>query len=133
MPNNVIESYETFKKAFNKLKEFVETDNGTEKDRAAIINAYQYTFELWWKTLQKYMKQQELLDELGPGSVIRTAFQYNVIIHGDTFMAMLKDRNLITHTYKEEVAEDIHHRIKEEYITELEKFIKYFNEKVEQK
>ena len=51
MPNNVIESYETFKKAFLKLKEFVDTDNGTEKDRSAIINAYQYTFELLWKTL----------------------------------------------------------------------------------
>lgn len=27
MPNNLIESYETFKKAFSKLKEFVDTDN----------------------------------------------------------------------------------------------------------
>lgn len=33
MPNNLIESYNTFKKAFLKLKEFVETDNATEKDR----------------------------------------------------------------------------------------------------
>lgn len=66
MPNNLIESYETFKKAFLKLKEFIETDNGTEKDRGAIINAFQYTFELWWKTLQKYMQQLEMLDELGP-------------------------------------------------------------------
>ena len=130
MPNNVIESYETFKKAFKKLKEFVETDNGTEKDRAAIINAYQYTFELWWKTLQKYMKQEELLDELGPGSVIRTAFQYNIIENGEIYMAMLKDRNLITHTYKEDVAEDIHNRIKEEYIDELERFIIYFDKKI---
>ena len=62
MPNNLIESYETFKKAFFKLREFVETDNGNEKDRGAIINAYQYTFELLWKTLQKYMQQQEMLD-----------------------------------------------------------------------
>lgn len=130
MPNNVIQSYENFKKAFNKLKEFVETDNGSEKDRSAIINAYQYTFELFWKTLQKYMKEQELLDELGPGSVIRTAFQYNIIENGEIYMSMLKDRNLITHTYKEDVAEEIHNRIKEEYITELEKFIEYFDKKI---
>lgn len=56
MPNNLIESYATFKKAYQKLKEFIETDNGSEKDRGAIINAFQYTFELWWKTLQKYMR-----------------------------------------------------------------------------
>ena len=84
MPNNLIESYNTFKKAFLKLKEFVETDNGSEKDRGAIINAYQYTFELLWKTLQRYMQQLEMLDEQGPGSVIRTAFQYKIIDNGST-------------------------------------------------
>ena len=131
MPNSVIQSYESFKKAFNKLKEFVETDNGSEKDRSAIINAYQYTFELFWKTLQKYMKEQELLDELGPGSVIRTAFQYNIIEDGQVYMSMLKDRNLITHTYKEDVAEDIHRAIKESYIDELEEFIKDFDKKLQ--
>ncbi len=131
MPNNLIESYETFKKAYLKLKEFVETDNGTEKDRGAIINAFQYTFELLWKTLQKYMQQLEMLDELGPGSVIRTAFQYQIIDDGSKYMAMLKDRNLITHTYKEDVAEDICSNIKEEHMETLEEFIKNFDKKME--
>ena len=130
MLNNVIESYETFKKAFLKLKEFVDTDNGTEKDRSAIINAYQYTFELFWKTLQKYMQQQEMLDELGPSSVIRTAFQYQIIDNGSKYMEMLKDRNLITHTYKEDVAEDIYLNIKNEYIEILENFIENFDKKM---
>ena len=123
MPNNIVESYETFKKAYLKLKEFVDTDNGTEK-------AYQYTFELFWKTLQKYMQQLEMLDELGPGSVIRTAFQYQIIDNGPKYMAMLKDRNLITHTYKEDVAEDIYLNIKEEYIEILEKFIEDFDKRM---
>lgn len=130
MPNNLIESYETFKKAYLKLKEFVDTDNGTEKDRGAIINAYQYTFELFWKTLQKYLQQLEMLDELGPGNTIRTAFQYQIIDNGSTYMSMLKNRNLITHTYKEDVAEEIYTRIKEEYIEELENFIKKFDNKI---
>ena len=130
MPNNLIESYETFKRAFLKLKEFVDTDNGTEKDRSAIINAYQYTFELFWKTLQKYMRQQEILDELGPSSVIRTAFQYEIIDNGPQYMQMLKDRNLITHTYKEDVAEDIYLNIKNEYIEILEDFIESFDKKI---
>ena len=130
MPNNIVESYKTFKKAYLKLKEFVETDNGSEKDRSAIINAYQYTFELLWKTLQKYMQQLEMLDELGPGNVIRTAFQYNIIDNGSIYMSMLKNRNLITHTYKEDVAEEIYTRIKEEYIEELENFIKNFDNRI---
>lgn len=130
MPNNIVESYKTFKKAYLKLKEFVETDNGSEKDRGAIINAYQYTFELLWKTLQKYMQQLEMLDELGPGNVIRTAFQYNIIDNGSIYMSMLKNRNLITHTYKEDVAEEIYTRIKEEYMEELENFIRNFDNRI---
>ena len=130
MPNNIVESYKTFKKAYLKLKEFVETDNGSEKDIGAIINAYQYTFELLWKTLQKYMQQLEMLDELGPGNVIRTAFQYNIIDNGSIYMSMLKNRNLITHTYKEDVAEEIYTRIKEEYMEELENFIRNFDNKI---
>lgn len=74
--------------------------------------------------------EKEVLDELGPGSVIRTAFQYNIIENGEVFMTMLKDRNLITHTYKEDVAEEMHNRIKKEYLTELEKFIEYFDKKI---
>lgn len=130
MSKNWIESYETFKKAYSKLKEFVETDNGSEKDRSAIINAFQYTFELWWKTLQKYMQEQQLLEELGPAATIRGAFHYQFIDDGEAFMTMLKDRNLITHTYKEDVAIDIYTNIKEKYVELLEEFIQDYDKKI---
>lgn len=130
MSKNWIESYETFKKAYSKLKEFVETDNGSEKDRSAIINAFQYTFELWWKTLQKYMQEQQLLEELGPAATIRGAFHYQFIDDGEAFMTMLKDRNLIKHTYKEDVAIDIYTNIKEKYVELLEEFIQDYDKKI---
>ena len=40
MSNNLIESYKVFKKAYEKLKEFIESDDGSEKDRAAIIHIF---------------------------------------------------------------------------------------------
>lgn len=130
MSKNWIETFETLKKAHSKLKEFVETDNGSEKDRSAIINAFQYTFELWWKTMQKYMQEQELLEELGPAATIRGAFHYQFIDDGDSYMTMLKDRNLITHTYKEDVASDIYINIKEKYVELLEEFIQEYDQKI---
>ena len=130
MPNNLIESYETFKKAFSKLKEFIETDNGSEKDKAAIIHAYEYTFELWWKSLQRYLQDFETITEFGPGSTIRNAFQYGLIEDGQDYMDLLKDRNLIAHTYKENIATEIYQRILEKHIYTLEKFIKNFDKRI---
>lgn len=130
MPNNLIESYETFKKAYFKLKEFVDTDNGTEKDRAAIIHAYEYTFELWWKSLQRYLQDFETITEFGPGSTIRNAFQYGLIEEGQDYMDLLKDRNLIAHTYKENIATEIYERIVNKHIDTLEKFIKEFDKRI---
>lgn len=130
MPNNLIESYEMFKKAFDKLKEFIDTDNKTEKDRAAIIHAYEYTFELWWKALQKYLQQYETVSECGPGATIRNAFQFGIIEDGQDYMDLLRDRNLIAHTYKENIAIEIHDRIVEQHIKTLQNFIEKFDKKL---
>lgn len=130
MPNNLIESYQTFKKAYLKLKEFIESDNGTEKDRAAIIHAYEYTFELWWKALQRYLQDYETVSESGPGSTIRNAFQFGLISDGQSYMDMLRDRNLIAHTYKENIAIEIHERIVNIHIDTLKNFIDKFDNKI---
>ena len=112
------------------LKEFIETDNGSEKDKAAIIHAYEYTFELWWKSLQRYLQDFETITEFGPGSTIRNAFQYGLIEDGQDYMDLLKDRNLIAHTYKENIATEIYQRILEKHIFTLEKFIKDFDKRI---
>ncbi len=130
LDDKIIRSYDNFKRAYLRLKEFIDTDSKTEKDRAAIIQTYGYTFEQWWRVLQKYLQYNEMVTEFGPSDTIRTAFQYNIIDNGSIYMSMLKNRNLITHTYKEDVAEEIYTQIKEEYMEELENFIKNFDNRI---
>ncbi len=130
MPNNLKESYEMFKKAYEKLQEFISTDQGTEKDIAAIIHSYEYTFELWWKALQRYLQDFETVSEHGPGATIRNAFQFGIIDDGQAYMDLLKDRNLIAHTYKENIANEIYERIKNKHMKTLKKFIKEFDQKI---
>lgn len=72
----------------------------------------------------------ELLDELGPSSTIRTAFQYNLIKEGEDYMDMLKARNLITHSYREDTAIDIHNRIIKKYPKLFDEFITKFDTKI---
>lgn len=57
-------------------------------------------------------------------------FQYNLLEEGQGYMDMLRDRNLITHTYKEDIAKDIYENIKKKYVNLLSKFIEKFDTKI---
>ena len=127
MPNDLIQSKEAFISAYLKLKQFIKEDNYSEIARAGILHAFEFTFELWWKYLQKYLNSLYILEEHGPSSVIKTAFQNGVLDDGQPYMDMLRDRNLISHTYKENMAEEIYLRIKNEHINSLKLFVDKFN------
>lgn len=130
MPNNLKESYNTFRKAYLKLTEFIDNDDKTEVSKAAIIHAYEYTFELWWKMVQKYLEYAGSVQDYGPNATIKNAFQYNIISDGQIWMDMLRDRNLTTHTYKEDVAEEIYSRIITTHIKALKEFTEEFDNKI---
>lgn len=127
MPNNLNDSAESFKNAYLKLKQFINEDNGSELARAGILHAFEFTFELWWKYLQRYLDSLYILEEHGPSSVIKIAFQNGILKDGQPYMDMLRDRNLISHTYKENMAEEIYLRIKNNHILTLEKFYNDIN------
>nr|MBP9192354.1 HI0074 family nucleotidyltransferase substrate-binding subunit [Ignavibacteria bacterium] len=51
----------------------------------------------------------------GSRDAIQIAFNRDLIKDGEGWMQMLKDRNLTSHVYNEEVAEDIAKNINEKY------------------
>lgn len=130
MPNNLTEAYNIFRKAYLKLEEFIKTDNKTEMSQTAIIHAYEYTFELWWKMMQRYLEYNNGTQDYGPSATIKTAFQYNLIEDGQIWMDMLRDRNLTAHTYKEDIASDIYNRIVTNHIGVFRKFVQDFDNKM---
>ena len=124
---DLVEAYTVFRNAYFKLIDFINTDNNSEKDRAAIIHVFEYTFELWWRSLQKYIETIGTMEQYGPSSTIKTAVQYKIIQDEYEWIDMLRDRNLTSHTYKEDIAKDIYIRIKDKHIFLFEKFIEKFD------
>lgn len=127
MLSRINETYETFKNAYLKLSEFAKNDDMSEQHMVAIIHAYEYTFELWWKFLQRYLETLITVEEYGPNATIKNAFNCKVLKEGQIWMDMLRDRNLTTHTYKNDVALEIKERVKNLYLKEFEKFIQQFD------
>jgi len=86
--------------------------------RDAAIQRFEYSFEIFWKFLKEYLRYEEGLMCNSPKSCFREAFKVNLISEEETLKAleMTDDRNQTSHTYHEEVAQEIYRKIADYYI-----------------
>jgi nucleotidyltransferase substrate binding protein (TIGR01987 family) len=100
--------------AYKALKEgALRAKDELEKD--GVIQRFEFTFELLWKTIKLILKDKGL-DINTPKDTLKEAFRLGWIKEEKTFLDMMKDRNLTSHIYDKETSEKIFQRIKTEYI-----------------
>jgi nucleotidyltransferase substrate binding protein (TIGR01987 family) len=75
--------------------------------RDSAIQRFEFTFELFWKSLKAYAEESGV-EAFSPKDSVRTAFQLGVIPDHPDWFQMLEDRNLTSHTYNEARAEAIY-------------------------
>ncbi|MDZ4713355.1 MAG: nucleotidyltransferase substrate binding protein [bacterium] len=100
-----------YKKALSKLSEVAEDKNFlstlSNLEREGLIQRFEYTFELAWKTLQDFLRSKGYTEIAGPNPVIEQAFADGYITNGENWRKMKKSRELSSHTYNEEIANEI--------------------------
>jgi nucleotidyltransferase substrate binding protein (TIGR01987 family) len=99
--------FANYQKALTQLTKFIDKGELTDLEEQGIIKAFEYSYELAWNTLKDYLEYQGILDISGSRDTIREAFKANLITDGNTWMEMLKSRNLTSHTYNEDTAQEI--------------------------
>jgi len=104
-----------FNKAFSQLERFIQAGELNEMEEQGLIKAFEYTYELSWKTLQDLLKDKGYIDVVGPKPVIEQSFQDGYIVDGKGWMRMYVSRNLSSHTYDEETAVEIIESIRNKY------------------
>jgi nucleotidyltransferase substrate binding protein (TIGR01987 family) len=104
-----------FDKAYLQLERFVSAGNLNEMELQGLIKAFEYTYELSWKTLQDLLKDKGYANIIGPRPVIEQSFQDGYIVDGNAWMRMHQSRNLTSHTYDEVTAHEITDKILKEY------------------
>ena len=77
-----------------------------EQDRAGAIQAFEFCFELAWKTLKRLLLQKGL-DVRSPRDVFREAAANRLIEDPTPWFQFIDKRNLTSHTYGETVALEI--------------------------
>ncbi len=129
---NLIKSFE---KALGRLNEaHLRAKDGLKDDdyyffRDSAIQRFEFTVEIFWKTIKRFLKEKEGIDCRTPKSCIREFFSAGYMDEDSAvlLLKMIDDRNLTSHTYREEVAEGIFMRL-QEYIKQLQAVLLKFKE-----
>ena len=111
MSNKILDD---FAKAIDGLDEVLVLKK-TEIHRDSAIKRFEICFDLAWKAVKIFAKEQGV-ECYSPRSCFKTAFQLKLIDHNEKWLKIIDDRNLTTHLYKKEYAEQVYCRLKGELI-----------------
>ena len=117
--------FANFSRAFLLLRDAMDNDRSTlsQLEKEGIIQRFEYTFELAWKVLKDKMECDGLvLDQISPKTVVRQAFAAKYINDPDTWLKMIGDRNLMSHTYDFVKFEAVIQSIADDYLPMLQEW-----------
>jgi nucleotidyltransferase substrate binding protein (TIGR01987 family) len=96
-------SVEHYVKALESLKEAMKFAEGSDIARDAAIQRFKFTVDLAWKVTKKIMGTASS----APKTVIREMAQNAYIEDVELWLKAIDQRNLSSHTYNEEIAEEV--------------------------
>ena len=116
--------FANFKKAILQLQEFIEKPELNKFEKQGLIQCFEYTFELAWKTMKDYLEEQGFMIR-SPRMAIQTGFQAQMIQNGHIWIDALEKRNLMAHTYDERLTDEAEQLIRTSYYTMLRELYIY--------
>jgi|SaaInl8_200m_RNA_FD_contig_21_927627_length_629_multi_7_in_0_out_0_2 nucleotidyltransferase substrate binding protein (TIGR01987 family) len=117
--------FRNFQRAFLLLREPLGHDTNTLSplEKEGIIQRFEYTFEIAWKVLKDKMEYDGIvLDKISPKAVVRQAHEAKYITDAKTWLKMIGDRNLMSHTYDFVKFEAVIETIESQYLPMLEEW-----------
>jgi nucleotidyltransferase substrate binding protein (TIGR01987 family) len=118
-------SFKQLKDAVKRLDEGIKLTED-QLDRDGVIQRFEFTFELLWKTLKLFLSSEGLITK-SPKEALKESFGFGLIQNEEVFLNMLDDRNQTSHIYSEDVSELIFKRIKNDYLKEIKKLLRDLN------
>jgi len=104
-------SLKLFEKALNTLKESISFVNNKDYDeiytiiRDSVIQRFEYTVELMWKTIKNFLKEVHWLECVSPKTCLKLAKKVWIIDNLEIYFKMINLRNITSHTYDETKAD----------------------------
>jgi nucleotidyltransferase substrate binding protein (TIGR01987 family) len=102
----------------NESEPLDESDIGYVLDemiKEGLIQRFEYTHELAWNVMKDYATYQGNPDVGGSRDATREAFHLKLVSDGKLWMEMIGSRNKTSHTYNEEIVDEIYTKIINDY------------------
>lgn len=99
-----------FSHALGRLDEVVRINRQrvlNEFERDSLVKRFEFTFEMGWKLMMSYEKEEGIAQILGSRDVVRHAVSLTLIDNGEAWMDMIDARNQTAHLYDEEAVADV--------------------------
>ncbi|MDX2084949.1 MAG: nucleotidyltransferase substrate binding protein [Candidatus Melainabacteria bacterium] len=116
--------FDNYKRAYTLLREAMAVRAERELsqlEKEGIIQRFEYTVELAWKTMKDYLESQNvLIEQITPRAVIKEAVAAKLVEDGQTWMNALDARNKIFHTYDFKQFEAVIQAIETGYLAVIE-------------
>jgi nucleotidyltransferase substrate binding protein (TIGR01987 family) len=122
--------FQNFEKAFNRLKEALAEEELNELERNGVVQRFEFTIELCWKTLKDYLEDEGLQFKPTPKETIRQAFKSELIENAQILIDALELRNELSHDYSGEKFEKAEEEIRYRIFPELEKVYAFFTNRL---
>lgn len=127
--------FDNLQRAYRRLGwalEMQQQDPESDLIRMAVIKAYEFTFELSWKTLKDFLAYNGIDAKL-PREVLKQAFATGLITDGQLWIDMLEERNPMAHTYDDSRAKKAVQLIQEHYLAGMEQLHDLLKTKLEER
>lgn len=126
----MLQKVENYQNALKRLEEAIARYQTAPSDtlyRDGLIQRFEFTFELAWKSLKEYMEDQGMVMTIvSPRSVLKEAYAAGIIDNPDIWNEAVDSRNLMSHIYDEETAISIADRVSSEFIVPLTALAEFY-------
>jgi len=102
--------FQNYRQALSRLNEAVVLSRQrplSDLEKQGLVQAFEFIHELAWNVLKDYLEEQGFVNIIGSKNATREAFRNGLLEDGDSWMEMIRARNLSSHTYQTKIAESI--------------------------
>lgn len=128
----MLQKIENYHHALAQLAEAVQiytADPGDALYRDGLIQRFEFTVELAWKSLKEYLEDQgAVLGIASPRGVLKEAYSAGVITDAETWNRIIEARNITSHVYDEKTAQTVADQIAREFLPVLQKLGTFYRE-----